>query len=72
MKKKKGIANKKLNTANRTEKWRAFSLNKTFFSAIAAAAEKNAEVNARMCHGIILFFSLDIYHKVCKKMGHPC
>ena len=48
----------RFNSASATEKPNAFCLNKTFFSIIAAVAEKNAEVNARLYHGIIFLFYL--------------
>ena len=48
--KKNGIARIRLNIAKSVENDNAVSLNKTFFSNIAAVAEKNAEINAKIYH----------------------
>ena len=44
------IAKNKLNIAKIVEKDSTFSLNRVFFSNIAATAEKNAEINANKYH----------------------
>ena len=53
-KKKKGIAIIKLNIERINVNESAFSLNKTFFWAMAADAENSAEINARKYQEIIL------------------